>query len=187
VSNADPGSDGDELTSRLKAAIRDVPDYPTPGILFRDITPLLANGPLLAETTAAMAGTWLGAPSPQIDLVAGIEARGFIFGAPLALALGVGFVPIRKAGKLPYSTVSTEYALEYGTATIEVHSDAIRAGQRVLLVDDVLATGGTAQAAAGLLEGLGATVVALTFLIELGALGGRDKLPGHDVRALVRY
>jgi adenine phosphoribosyltransferase len=168
---------------RLRGAIRDIPDYPSPGVLFKDITPLLANGPLFAETVAALAGTVSGA----VDVVAGIEARGFIFGAPVALSLGAGFVPIRKRGKLPHTTVSAEYALEYGTASIELHTDAIRPGQRVLLLDDVLATGGTAEAAARLLEEVGAEVVAVSFLIELGFLDGRQRLPGRDVRSLVRY
>jgi len=190
---------------RLRAGIRDVPDYPSPGVLFKDITPLLADGALFAETVAALAtahGSGSGSGSGSgvsgsgasgsgsgagVDVVAGIEARGFIFGAPVALALGAGFVPIRKIGKLPYTTVSAEYALEYGTATIEVHTDAIKPGQRVLLVDDVLATGGTAEAAARLLEDIGAEVVAVTFLIELDFLNGRQRLPGRDVRSLVQY
>ncbi len=185
-----------DLDVRLRAGIRDVPDYPSPGILFKDITPLLADHALFAEAVAALA-TAHGSSAQslpvesllvdQIDLVAGIEARGFIFGAPVALALGAGFVPIRKSGKLPHTTVAAEYALEYGTATIEIHADAVQPGQRVLLVDDVLATGGTAQAAAHLLEGLGAKVVAVSFLIELGFLDGRQRLPGRDVRSLVRY
>jgi adenine phosphoribosyltransferase len=173
-----------DLEPRLRAAIRDVPDYPSPGILFKDITPLLADGPLLAETVAALAENHRG---DGVDVIAGVEARGFIVGAPLAVALGVGFVPVRKSGKLPHTIVSAQYALEYGTATIEVHTDAVRPGQRVLLVDDVLATGGTAAAAAGLLEDVGATVVALSFLMELTALGGRERLPDRDVRSLVHY
>jgi adenine phosphoribosyltransferase len=180
-----------DLDVRLRAGIRDVPDYPSPGILFKDITPLLADHALFAEAVAALATAHGSAgqslPVDQIDLVAGIEARGFIFGAPVALALGAGFVPIRKSGKLPHTTVAAEYALEYGTATIEIHADAVQPGQRVLLVDDVLATGGTAAAAADLLEGLGAKVVAVSFLIELGFLDGRQRLPGRDVRSLVRY
>jgi len=171
-----------DLDSRLRAGIRDVPDYPAPGVLFKDITPLLADGPLFAEAVAHAAGSGL-----EVDVVAGIEARGFIFAAPVALALGVGFVPIRKSGKLPHVRVSAEYALEYGTATIEVHTDAVRPGQRVLLLDDVLATGGTAAAAAGLLEDLGADVVAVSFLIELGFLAGRERLPDRDVRSVLSY
>jgi adenine phosphoribosyltransferase len=173
--------------SDLAAKIRDVPDFPKPGILFKDITPLLADGALFAETIAVLAAAHGPGSGAEVDVVAGIEARGFIFGAPVALALGVGFVPIRKSGKLPHTTVSAEYALEYGTATIEVHTDAIRPGQRVLLLDDVLATGGTAEAAARLLEQLGAEVVAMSFVMELGFLDGRQRLSGRDVRALVRY
>jgi adenine phosphoribosyltransferase len=176
-----------ELDARLRAGIRDVPDYPAPGVLFKDITPLLADGPLFAEAVAALAAVHAQGSGLEVDVVAGIEARGFIFAAPVALALGAGFVPIRKAGKLPHVTKAAEYALEYGTATVEIHTDAVRPGQRVLLLDDVLATGGTAAAAAGLLEGLGAEVVAVSFLIELGFLAGRDRLPGRDVHALVQY
>jgi adenine phosphoribosyltransferase len=172
------------LEARLRAGIRDVADYPKPGIGFKDVTPLLADASLFSETIAALAA---GFGPGEVDVVAGIEARGFIFGAPVALALGVGFVPIRKSGKLPFTTVSADYALEYGTATIEVHTDAVRPGQRVLLLDDVLATGGTAEAAAQLLEGIGAEVVAVTFLMELEFLAGRARLPGREVRSLVRY
>lgn len=175
-----------ELVARLTAGIRDVPDYPSEGILFKDVTPLLADAALLAETVEALAAPHRPGGVP-IDLVAGIEARGFIFGAPVAVALGVGFVPIRKSGKLPFTTVSADYALEYGSATIEVHTDAVRPGQRVLLLDDVLATGGTAEAAARLLESLGAEVVLVSFVLELGFLSGRDRLPGRDVRSLVTY
>jgi adenine phosphoribosyltransferase len=177
---------GPGLETRLRTGIRDVPDYPTPGILFKDVTPLLADAALFEEAVAGLAAGF-GAGGVAVDLVAGVEARGFIFGAPVALALGVGFVPIRKSGKLPFTTASAEYALEYGVATIEVHTDAVRPGQRVLLLDDVLATGGTAEAAALLLEGLGAEVVAVTFLMELGFLGGRDRLASRDVRTLITY
>ena len=180
------GSSG-ELDERLRAGIRDVPDYPAAGVMFKDITPLLADGALFAEAVAALAAVHAVGSGREIDVVAGIEARGFIFGAPVALALGAGFVPIRKAGKLPYTTNAAEYALEYGTATVEIHTDAVRPGQRVLLLDDVLATGGTAAAAAGLLEDLGAEVVSVSFLIELGFLAGRERLPGRDVRSLVQY
>lgn len=169
------------IEGRLRSAIRDVPDHPSPGILFKDITPLLGDGSLLADTVGALSD------GLDVDVVAGIEARGFIFGAPVAVALGVGFVPIRKSGKLPHVTASADYALEYATATIEVHTDAVTPGQRVLLVDDVLATGGTAVAAVRLIEGLGATVAGLSFLIELEALAGRELLSGRDVRSLIRY
>jgi adenine phosphoribosyltransferase len=185
--SADTGPALTEPLSRLSQAIRDVPDYPSPGILFKDITPLLGDAALFAEAVAQLAaGHGPGSETP-VDVVAGIEARGFIFAAPVALALGVGFVPIRKLGKLPHATVSAEYALEYGTATIEVHRDAFQPGQRVLLLDDVLATGGTAEAAAGLLEGLGAEVVAMTFLAEIAALGGRARLASRPVRSLLTY
>jgi adenine phosphoribosyltransferase len=180
------GPTATDLETRLRGGIRDVPDYPSPGILFKDVTPLLADAALFDEAVTGLAAGF-GPDEATVDVVAGVEARGFIFGAPVAHALGVGFVPIRKAGKLPFTTASAEYALEYGSATIEVHTDAVQPGQRVLLLDDVLATGGTAEAAARLLEGLGAQVVAVTFLIELGFLGGRERLAGRDVRALVTY
>ncbi|MBT0768973.1 adenine phosphoribosyltransferase [Kineosporia sp. J2-2] len=172
---------------RLEAGVRDIPDYPSPGIQFKDITPLLADPVLFGAAVEALAAAHGPGSGAEVDVVAGIEARGFIFGAPVALALGVGFVPIRKKGKLPHTTVSAEYTLEYGTAVIEVHEDAVRPGQRVLLLDDVLATGGTAEAAAGLLEGLGAEVVALSFLAELGVLNGRERLAGRVVKSLLNY
>lgn len=175
------------LTARLTAGIRDIPDYPSPGILFKDITPLLADPELLAVSIEALAAGHRPGSGAEVDLVAGIEARGFIFATGVALALGVGFVPIRKKGKLPHATVSAEYSLEYGTAQIEVHEDAVRPGQRVLLLDDVLATGGTAEAAAGLMERIGAEVVAVSFLAELGALNGRDRLSGRVVKSLLNY
>lgn len=167
-----------ELASRVAALIRDVPDFPEPGILFKDITPLLADGP----TLAALVDDWARA-FEGVDVVAGVEARGFILAAPLAVRLGVGFVPVRKAGKLPGATERASYALEYGTATLEVTADAVRPGQRVLLVDDVLATGGTVAAAAELLERAGGQIVAVQVLMELGFLTGRARLPGRDVRA----
>jgi adenine phosphoribosyltransferase len=175
---------------RLAAGIRDILDYPSAGVMFKDITPLLADPQLLASAVAELAGTAPGdrtAPG-GIDLVAGIEARGFILAAPVALALGAGFVPIRKKGKLPFTTVGASYQLEYATAEIEVHTDAVRPGQRVLLIDDVLATGGTAAAACGLLTGLGAQVVGLSVLIdELDFLKGRDRLPGLPVHRVLSY
>jgi adenine phosphoribosyltransferase len=186
MSDVVPPDAATDVETRIRSGIRDVADYPSAGILFKDVTPLLADAPLFADTVTALAAGY-GDGGIEVDVVAGIEARGFIFGAPVALALGVGFVPIRKSGKLPHTTVSAEYALEYGVATIEVHTDAVRPGQRVLLLDDVLATGGTAVAAAQLLEGLGAEVVSVSFLLELGFLGGRDRLPGRDVRSLVCY
>jgi adenine phosphoribosyltransferase len=166
------------LAERVRSLVREVPDFPLPGILFRDITPLLADAP----TFAALVESWA-QDHAGIDVVAGVEARGFIFAAPLAIRLGAGFVPVRKSGKLPGATERASYALEYGTATLEVTYDAFRAGQRVLLVDDVLATGGTAAAACELIERSGAEVAAVQVLVELAALGGRDRLAGRDVRA----
>jgi len=168
----------------LKTLIRAVPDFPVEGILFRDVTPLLGDANALREVVAHFAERYRGA---GIDAVAGIESRGFIFGAPLAIELGVGFVPIRKIGKLPAEKIFREYALEYGTATLEVHVDAVRPGQRVLLIDDLLATGGTAGASAALLQALGAEVASVAFLIELTFLGGRAALDGHDVYSIIQY
>lgn len=185
---------GAELVERVRAAIRDVSDYPSPGVLFKDITPLLADPALFAATVAALgaghdpaASDDLADPIDPIDVVVGIEARGFMFAAPVAVALGAGFVPIRKQGKLPSTTIAQEYALEYGTATIEMHTDAVRPGQRVLLVDDVLATGGTAAAAIKLVESLGGEVVEIAFLAELDFLNGRERLPGRAIRSIIRY
>ena len=178
-----PEADANALQSRLRSAIRDIPDFPKPGILFKDITPVLADPALFRAVIAALANTHRGAA----DTVVGIESRGFIFGAPLALELGLPFVPIRKPGKLPYKTRRVEYQLEYGTDSLEAHEDAIGHGHRVLICDDVLATGGTAAGAADLVRQLGGTVVGATFLIELGFLGGRAKLPGLDVHALLAY
>lgn len=161
----------------LLSLVREVPDYPSPGIVFRDITPLLADAAGLAAAVAALAGT---VPAGSVDVVAGIEARGFILGAPLALALGVGFVPVRKAGKLPGPTLAAAYALEYGEAVLEVHTDAFAPGSRVLVLDDVLATGGTIEAALGLVRRAGATPVAATVLMELSALGGRARVAAAD-------
>lgn len=171
-------------TAWLKQFVRDVPDYPQPGILFRDITPLLQNGAALRFVIESLAQRYRGA---GIDQVVGIESRGFIFGTPLAYILNTGFVPVRKKGKLPASTIEQEYALEYGTAVLEIHTDAVRPGQRVLVVDDLLATGGTTQGTVRLIERLGAQVVSLAFLIELTALNGRARLSGLDVFALLDY
>jgi adenine phosphoribosyltransferase len=168
----------------LKALIRAVPDFPLEGILFRDVTPLLADAAALAEVTRHFAAHFA---SAGIEVVAGIESRGFIFGAPLAVAMGLGFVPIRKLGKLPADKIHREYALEYGTAALEMHRDAVRPGQRVLLVDDLLATGGTARASIDLIEALGGQVAAVAFLIELEFLAGREKLAGHEIYAPLRY
>ena len=157
----------------LKKYIRDVPDYPQKGIVFRDITPLLGEKNIFREVVELMSKAWIADPP---DLVAAIEARGFIPGAAMAVRLGAGFVPIRKAGKLPWMTVRESYELEYGTDQLEVHSDAVQAGQKVLIVDDVLATGGTASAAVRLMRKLGADVVGVQVLIELGYLDGRRRL-----------
>ena len=166
----------------LRAYIRDVPDFPSAGILFRDITPLLASGSALSEAVAGMAAPF------RADVpfkVLGIEARGFMFGAALARELDLGFVPARKPGKLPRESVRVSYGLEYGRDSLEVHADAFSPGELVLIVDDVLATGGTAKAATELVERLGARVVGLTFLIELAKLGGRRHLEGRRVHSLL--
>jgi adenine phosphoribosyltransferase len=168
------------LEQLIKSKIRDVPDYPQPGILFKDITPLLADAAALRMVVAA-----LGEGFGPIDVVTGIEARGFILAAPVAYHLGAGFVPVRKQGKLPAATYAESYQLEYGAATIEVHTDAFTPGQRVLIVDDVLATGGTARAAAELVRRAGADVAGVSVLLELAALNGRAKLAGLEVRALL--
>ncbi len=170
-----------EVAATLRKLIRDVPDYPQPGVVFKDITPLLADPAGFAATIEALA-----ADHDAIDKVAGIEARGFILAAPVACRLGVGFVPVRKKGKLPGPTYSETYELEYGTATVEVHVDAFRPGERVLMIDDVLATGGTAAATAQLIRRSGAEVVSLDVLIELGFLGGRARLTDLDIRPLLQ-
>ena len=171
-------------SERLAAAIRDVPDFPKPGIIFKDITPLLQDGKLLTQVVRAMRGMLRG---QKIDAIVCVEARGFIFGAALAYSLGCGLVMVRKKGKLPFRTKSVTYALEYGTDTLEIHADALRPGMRVVIVDDVLATGGTVAAVSRLVRGMKASVVKMLFLIELGFLNGRKKLKGHSVEALLRY
>lgn len=168
----------------LKKLIREVPDFPKPGILFYDITTLLKDAGGLRDVIGALKTRYEGAP---VDVILGIEARGFIFAPAVAYALGKGFVPVRKPKKLPAETVKAEYALEYGTDTLEIHKDAIRPGQNVLIVDDVLATGGTAAAVAGLVEKLGGKVAGLAFVVELDFLNGRGKLPGREVFSLVHY
>lgn len=168
----------------LKGLIRDLPDFPQPGILFRDITPLLQDATGLRFTLETLAGRYRGA---GISKVIGIESRGFLFGAPLAYLLGVGFTPVRKQGKLPAATMSVEYSLEYGTNTLEIHRDALHPGERALIVDDLLATGGTVAATVKLARQLGAEVVSAAFLIELSALHGRDQLPDVDVYSLLTY
>jgi adenine phosphoribosyltransferase len=168
----------------LKKLIREVPDFPKPGILFYDITTLLKDAGGLGAVIGALKARYAATP---IDLVLGIEARGFVFAPALACALGKGFVPVRKPNKLPAETVKAEYALEYGTDALEIHKDAVEPGQKVLIVDDLLATGGTAAAVAGLVEKLGGTVAGLAFVVELDFLNGRGKLAGRDVFSLVRY
>lgn len=168
----------------LKQHIRDIPDFPKPGILFRDITTLLKNPEAMRETIARMSKICEG---QGITKICGIESRGFIFGSTLADHLGVGFVPIRKAGKLPFKTISQEYSLEYGTDRIEVHVDAIEKGERIVIVDDLIATGGTAKAGAQLMQKLGADVFGFIFVIELAFLNGREVLGGHEIFSLVVY
>jgi adenine phosphoribosyltransferase len=172
------------LRARIRERVRDIPDFPQPGVLFKDITPLLADPELFPAIIHGLAEPFRDA---GIDQVAGIESRGFLFAAPLALALGAGLVPIRKPGKLPYRTMRVEYELEYGVDSLETHVDGVRPGSRVLVVDDVLATGGTAAAATRLVASLGGEVVGLAFVIELAFLMGRDKLLGQPVSALVTY
>jgi adenine phosphoribosyltransferase len=168
----------------LRNAIRNVPDFPKPGIQFKDITPVLADPHLFAATIDLL--TQNHQPG-SIDAVVGIDARGFIFASAAAIKLKAGFVPVRKKGKLPYTTVEQSYDLEYGTNTIAVHTDAVRPGSRVLLIDDLLATGGTAEAAAHLLDKIGAKILEINFLIELSFLKGREKLKGYPTRSLVVY
>jgi len=180
---------GSSLPGLISAKIRDIPDYPQPGIVFKDITPLLADGGAFAAVVDAMAEGFreggLKGQGAGIDKVVGIEARGFILAAPVACRLRAGFVPVRKQGKLPAETLGESYELEYGTATVEVHVDAFRPGERVLIVDDVLATGGTAAASVSLVRRSGAEVAAVSVLLELGFLGGRARLPGVEVRSLL--
>jgi adenine phosphoribosyltransferase len=168
----------------LRALIRDIPDFPKPGIVFRDITPLLADPRALREAVDGLAEYARGL---RVDCVVAAEARGFLLGPPLALALGAGFVLARKPGKLPYETVSAEYLLEYGSSELELHTDAVHAGTRVLVHDDLLATGGTARALCELVEQLGGEVVGCGFLIELAFLGGRTRLAPHEAHALISY
>jgi adenine phosphoribosyltransferase len=168
------------LAELIKAKVRDIPDYPQPGVVFKDITPLLADGKALAAVVNGLA-TGHG----PVDKVAGIEARGFILAAVVACQLGSGFVPVRKQGRLPGPTYARSYQLEYGTATIEVHQDAFTPGERVLIVDDVLATGGTAEATADLVRRAGAEVAGIAVILELAFLGGRARLPERNLRSLL--
>lgn len=174
----------DESRLDLASLVRDVPDFPKPGIVFKDIMPLLANPQALRQTVDELAA-WAEPRRP--DIILGAEARGFITGGALACRLGCGFVAARKPGKLPWRTVSAKYALEYGFDALELHADAIKAGQRVLVHDDVLATGGTARAKCELVEQLGGEVVGVAFIISLDFLNGRDRLEGYDVHSLVAY
>lgn len=168
----------------LTSYIRDVPDFPVEGILFRDITPLLRDPVALREAVVRMSEPWEGR---GVDLVAAMEARGFMFGAAMAIRLGAGFVPVRKEGKLPWRTRSISYTLEYRDDVLHVHEDAVAPGQRVLVVDDVIATGGTAKAVVQLIEQLGGEVTGVQFLVELADLKGREHLAGHDVQAVITY
>ncbi|MBC8142200.1 MAG: adenine phosphoribosyltransferase [Armatimonadetes bacterium] len=170
--------------TRAASLIRDIPDFPSPGILFKDITPVLGNAEALRETVDALAEA-VAALAP--DRIVAIESRGFLFGMPVAYKLGLPFTPVRKKGKLPYQTVEQEYALEYGTNIVEAHVDAVEPGDRVVIVDDLLATGGTAMAAATLVERLGGTVVGFAFLVELAFLKGRERLDRGDIIALLTY
>jgi adenine phosphoribosyltransferase len=171
-------------TEWLRRRIRDIPDHPAPGVTFRDITPLLGDPKAFRVAVDVLIDAFAGA---GVDHVVGVEARGFIFAAPVAYGLDAGFVPVRKPGKLPWRTQVAQYALEYGEDQLEIHEDALAPGQRVLVVDDVLATGGTAAATCRLVEGRGGIVVGLAFLIELDALGGRSRLGGRPVTSVVRY
>jgi adenine phosphoribosyltransferase len=174
------------LDEILRTRIRDIADYPKPGVVFKDITPLLADPAAFHTVVEALAGSGRDAAGdPVVDKVVGIEARGFILAAPVALSLGVGFVPVRKQGKLPAATYAASYELEYGEATIEVHQDAFQPGDRVLVIDDVLATGGTVEACTKLLDQCGATVAAIAVLIELSFLSGRKRMPDRRLDALL--
>ena len=169
---------------QIKALVRDVPDFPDPGIVFKDITPVLSD-PIAFSTIIDLIVVHFG--RGNVDKVVGIEARGFIIAAPVAYHFGAGVVPVRKKGKLPWATVEEEYSLEYGTASLEIHRDGVATGERVLVVDDVLATGGTAKAAASLVERIGGKVCGIACLIELDFLHGRDKLQGYDLFTLLQY
>jgi adenine phosphoribosyltransferase len=173
-----------QLVEKLKSAIREIPDWPKKGILFYDVTTLLKQGSCFEQTVNALIEPYKQTP---IDLVLGIEARGFIFAPPVAYALKAGFIPVRKPGKLPAAKLQVNYQLEYGTDCLEIHQDAIEPGQRVLIVDDLIATGGTAQAVAEMVDTMGATVVGLAFVVELTSLHGRDKLTKYNLHSLLKY
>ena len=169
---------------RLKSKVRDIPDFPEPGIIFRDITPLVADPAALQLSVYQLLQPFLG---ESVNAVAGMEARGFIFGSLAAWELGVGFIPLRKPGKLPYDVQTASYNLEYGEAALEVHTDAVNAGDKILLIDDLIATGGTAKASCQLIEELGGEIIACAFVIELDALNGREKLSNYRVHSLLHY
>jgi adenine phosphoribosyltransferase len=169
---------------QIKDLIRDVPDFPEPGIVFKDITPVLSD-PIAYSTIVDLIVVHFG--RGNVDKVVGIEARGFLLAAPVAYHFGAGIIPVRKAGKLPFETIGEEYELEYGTASLEIHRDAVRPGERVLIVDDVLATGGTARAAASLVQQIGGKVCGIACLIELEFLHGRDKVADHELFTLIHY
>jgi adenine phosphoribosyltransferase len=173
-----------KAAAEFRAAIRRIPNFPKEGVVFRDITTLWKDGRLLKRSTDVL---YEHHKDKKIDAVLGIEARGFVVGAPLAERLGVGFIPLRKLGKLPGEKISESYDLEYGTATLEMHTDAVRKGERILIVDDLIATGGTALAAAKLVEVLKGAVVGFAFVVELSFLGGREALDGYDVFSIVKY
>ena len=174
----------ESLERRLRAAIRTIPDFPKPGIQFKDITPVLADPPLFRDTLDALAER---ARALGAEKVIGVDARGFLFAAPVAERLEVGLIPVRKPGKLPYQTLSEEYALEYGTNALEMHTDAIEPGEKVVVVDDLLATGGTVRAAARLIEAVGGVMAGAVFVIELGFLDGRSRLAGYECSSLVDF
>ncbi len=190
---SDVAGTGEPLDELIAGLAVDVPDYPVPGVVFRDLTPVFADGPAFRRMVHGLAAP--SASDPRVaavsadgarpfDVVVGVEARGFLLAAAVALGAGVGVVPVRKSGKLPRAVVTADYALEYGTATLELHADALRPGQRVLVIDDVLATGGTLAAAVALVERLGAVVTGVSVVIELAALGGRQRVAPHAVHAL---
>lgn len=166
----------------LAEYIRDIPDFPKKGIVFKDVTPLLGNGEVFNHTIEMLSTPYEG----EVDIVVGIEARGFIFASPVAIRLGAGFVPARKVGKLPYEIIKSSYDLEYGSDGLEMHKDSIKPGDKVLIIDDVLATGGTAKAVIDMVESLGGVVVGLSFLLEIQELKGKDKIDGYEIKSLIK-
>ena len=172
------------VIDRIRAAIRDIPDFPKPGILFKDITPVLNDASLFGDVVGVFADRYR---PLRIDKIAAVESRGFIFGAPLAVAIGAGFVPLRKFGKLPHTMVAESFNLEYGSETLEIHTDAVGSGERVLIIDDLLATGGTAAASVKLIRKTGGEVIELAFMVELAFLGGRARLEGIPVYSMVVF